>query len=249
MGLSITINNLRLIQNFRQTTMAVVDMRWGVRDEATDDHQTVNLCSREIKNCQRMSLGPNFVALLGDKYGFRPLCNKIKSSEYRALRRCLIEQDINTDFLDTWYKEDQNAVPAEYLLQPISSILKNFTNKKEPELQALDQRIWQAIQERLHELLMIGSSRLVKQGRMSEQEQLMKYSISVTEREVIEGCLDLQDAKSHCLIYERSIVDIQVHLEKCLASLSSQLGGSNLSPAPNQGELKSQQRSQRSSCA
>lgn len=209
--------------------MTVVDMRWGVRDEATDDHQTVNLCSREIKNCQRMSLGPNFVALLGDKYGFRPLCNKIKSTEYRAIRRCLIEQDINTDFLDTWYKEDQNAVPAEYLLQPISSILKNFTNKKEPELQALDQRIWQAIQERLHELLMIGSNRLVKQGRMSEQEQLMKYSISVTEREVIEGCLDLQDAKSHCLVYERSIVDLRAHLDKCLANLTSQLA-SNLSP-------------------
>lgn len=195
-------------------------MRWGVRDEATDDHQTVNLCSREILNCQRMSMGPNFVALLGDKYGFRPLCNRIKSTEYRALRRCLIELDISTDFLDTWYKEDLNAVPPEYLLQPISSILKNFTNKGEPSLQAIDHRIWQAIQERLHELLMIGSSRLVQQGRMSEQEQLMKYSISVTEREVIEGCIDLKDAKSHCLIYVRTIKDLQDHLTRCLSNLS-----------------------------
>jgi hypothetical protein len=26
----------------------VVDMRWGVRDEATDDHMTTELCMREI---------------------------------------------------------------------------------------------------------------------------------------------------------------------------------------------------------
>ena len=39
----------------------VVDMRWGVRDEATDDHSTTDLCLKEIKNCQKISIGPNFV--------------------------------------------------------------------------------------------------------------------------------------------------------------------------------------------
>ena len=36
-------------------------MRWGVRDEATDDHMTTELCMKEIENCQRLSMGPNFV--------------------------------------------------------------------------------------------------------------------------------------------------------------------------------------------
>ena len=36
-------------------------MRWGVRDEATDDHMTTELCMTEIDNCQRLSMGPNFV--------------------------------------------------------------------------------------------------------------------------------------------------------------------------------------------
>ena len=36
-------------------------MRWGVRDEATDDHSTVEMCEKEIINCQRLSMGPNFV--------------------------------------------------------------------------------------------------------------------------------------------------------------------------------------------
>ena len=39
----------------------VVDMRWGVRDEATDDHMTSELCMKEIKDCQRLSTGPNFI--------------------------------------------------------------------------------------------------------------------------------------------------------------------------------------------
>ena len=39
-------------------------MRWGVRDEATDDHMTTMLCMQEIDNCQRLSIGPNFVVSL-----------------------------------------------------------------------------------------------------------------------------------------------------------------------------------------
>ena len=39
----------------------VVDMRWGVRDEATDDHMGTELCLKELKLCQKLSTGPNFV--------------------------------------------------------------------------------------------------------------------------------------------------------------------------------------------
>jgi hypothetical protein len=55
----------------------VVDMRWGVRDEATDDHMTTELCMKEIQNCQRLSMGPNFVVS-----AFKPifLWMKLKAS-------------------------------------------------------------------------------------------------------------------------------------------------------------------------
>ena len=39
----------------------VVDMRWGVRDESTDDHMTTELCMRELRACQKLSTGPNFI--------------------------------------------------------------------------------------------------------------------------------------------------------------------------------------------
>lgn len=38
---------MELNGNF-QPFFQVVDMRWGVRDEATDDHMTTELCMREI---------------------------------------------------------------------------------------------------------------------------------------------------------------------------------------------------------
>lgn len=41
--------------------LQVVDMRWGVREEAENDHMAVELCLKEIKLCQQLSTGPNFV--------------------------------------------------------------------------------------------------------------------------------------------------------------------------------------------
>ena len=42
----------------------VVDMRWGVRDENISYHQTSDICVQEIRNCQRLSLGPSFIVSL-----------------------------------------------------------------------------------------------------------------------------------------------------------------------------------------
>jgi len=36
-------------------------MRWGVPDEASDDHLATELCLQEIQACQKLSTGPNFV--------------------------------------------------------------------------------------------------------------------------------------------------------------------------------------------
>ncbi len=104
-------------------------MRWGVRDEATDDHMTTELCMTEIRNCQRLSMGPNFVVFLGQKYGYRPIPTYILASELAQFRECLVGLGIDVILLDTWYKKDANAVPPICILQPISSILVNFNNK------------------------------------------------------------------------------------------------------------------------
>ncbi|KAH3837293.1 hypothetical protein DPMN_110678 [Dreissena polymorpha] len=39
----------------------MVDMRWGVTNEVQNDHMTSTCCLKEIRNCQNVSIGPNFV--------------------------------------------------------------------------------------------------------------------------------------------------------------------------------------------
>ena len=52
---------LRLYCQERGYQFQVVDMRWGISDESTNDHMATELCLQEITNCQQLSTGPNFV--------------------------------------------------------------------------------------------------------------------------------------------------------------------------------------------
>lgn len=188
----------------------VVDMRWGVRDEATDDHMTTELCMNEIKNCQRLSVGPNFVTFLGQKYGYRPIPTYIESNEFNKLCSALSELKMSeVDLLYTWYKEDTNAIPSTFILQPISSILIHFNNKKEPELMAKDQSTWWSTLSKLQKILRIAANYLHKHGKMNDEEK-HNYIMSVTEREVINGVLKLKETRNTCLAYVRHISKINM---------------------------------------
>ncbi|KAI8121835.1 NACHT and WD repeat domain-containing protein 2 [Lucilia cuprina] len=187
----------------------VVDMRWGVRDEATDDHMTTELCMREIKNCQRLSMGPNFVVFLGQKYGYRPIPTYIVSSELQLICEELTSMGVDRALLDLWYKKDSNAVPPVSVLQPISSILINFNNKRVPKLQAEDQAIWWDTLGKMQKLLRKAAASLGASGKMSK-DAVHNYFMSVTEREVINGILNVKNTKNHCLSYVRYINNINL---------------------------------------
>jgi hypothetical protein len=60
-----------------------IDLRWGVRDEAALDQQTMEICLREIERCQQTGIKPNFVVLLGERYGWeRPrMCRDRRGSQ------------------------------------------------------------------------------------------------------------------------------------------------------------------------
>ena len=45
----------------KSTIIQVVDMRWGVPEEASDNHSTTDLCLQEIDKCKEVSAGPCFV--------------------------------------------------------------------------------------------------------------------------------------------------------------------------------------------
>ncbi|XP_069163973.1 NACHT and WD repeat domain-containing protein 2 [Procambarus clarkii] len=187
----------------------VVDMRWGVRDEATDDHMTTELCMREIDNCQRLSMGPNFVFFGGQKYGYRPIPTVILGSELLMLREALVNMGVDTILIDTWYKRDSNAVPFVYILQPISSILVNFNNKRVPKLQAQDQATWWDTLAKMQKLLRKAAQACYNTHKM-DKEAMHNYFMSVTEREVINGILNVKNTKNHTLALVRYINNINL---------------------------------------
>ena len=65
-------------------------MRWGVRNEMKNEHMTTELCVTELKHCQRLSGGTNFIFFGGQKYGHRPLPTEIIDTELQRLKAVLM---------------------------------------------------------------------------------------------------------------------------------------------------------------
>ncbi len=63
-----------------------IDLRWGVSEEASLDQQAMAICLGEITRCQQTSPRPNFIILLGDRYGWCPPPSHIPDSEFREDR-------------------------------------------------------------------------------------------------------------------------------------------------------------------
>ncbi|CAF4731675.1 unnamed protein product [Rotaria sp. Silwood1] len=186
----------------------VVDMRWGVRDEATDDHKTTELCMQEIDNCQRVSVGPNFVVFLGQKYGYRPLPTNIEEAEFRMILS--VSSPTDARLLNQWYKLDSNNIPSLFCLQPVSSIFTNFTNKAHPRLMEEDQSQWWETMVKLNRAVRIAALELLNQGKFTIQDN-HRYNWSVTEQEVVRGILNAKDRVDHTLAFFRHIENINVN--------------------------------------
>ncbi len=100
--------DLKKLCDSKRASFQAVDLRWGVNEEAQLDHKTIDICLGEIARCQKFSPKPNFIILMGDRYGWQPVPSKIASVEMSQILAQLSEQDIA--FIDEWYREDFNAI-------------------------------------------------------------------------------------------------------------------------------------------
>ena len=104
------------LQNFCRAQggdFQAVDLRWGVNESAGVEHETMKICLDEIAHCQRLSPRPNFLILAGDRYGWRPLPPAIPVAEFEQVLGCFSGAAKTREFLQQWYRQDDNAVPAE----------------------------------------------------------------------------------------------------------------------------------------
>ena len=97
-------------------TLTVVDLRWGVGESVQTQNKTIEVCIEEIKKCQEYTTKPNFLILLGDRYGWRPLPRKIKLKEFESILVSASTQDY--EIISSAYEgPDLNSLDPYYLLK------------------------------------------------------------------------------------------------------------------------------------
>lgn len=155
-----------------------IDLHWGVRVEAGLDQQTLEICLHEIERCQRTGVKPNFIVLLGERYGWQPLPSRIPAAEFDALRPHIPPGEALAK-ADHWYKLDENAVPPEYCLQPRTG---EFT----------DPDAWKKVQQDLHPAL----AQAARAAGLLEKA-LIKYEASATHQEILAGLGETEADREH----------------------------------------------------
>lgn len=154
-----------------------IDLRWGISAEASLNQKTMRICLEELHRCQETTPTPNFLILLGNRYGWQPLPETLTVDEYQSIINVILTDD-EQNTLKQWYRIDENAVPTVYELQPRTG---NYT----------DYNTWSIIENQLRQIL--SKSKTVK-------ENLDK---SATELEIINGLLQTKNSNEHVFCFLR----------------------------------------------
>ncbi len=179
-----------------------IDLRWGVSAEAGLDQQTMPLCLEEIRRCRSVSPRPNFLVLLGDRYGWRPLPVEIPANEFEAL--CAqINDDEDRQLLATWYRRDDNRVPPAYLLQPRTvAVPQDAPPERRAAAEEAEGEQWRSTEQRLRAVLSAAVAAME-----APSASLALLDTSATEQEILVGALDtdIEDAPDHVFAFFRGI--------------------------------------------
>ena len=176
----------------------MIDLRWGISKEAGLDNKTMQICKEELRRCQLLSPKPNFIILLGDRYGWIPLPEVIPVEVYKSLQMTESEQTI----FKFWYMLDENQLPdGAYVLQS----RKKFYHGAHVKYDSLNQR-YIFIDYTEND---IWEENVVKPlSAMFRRNGCTLYGTSATEQEIELGALSVEDAQEHVIAYIRHLRNI-----------------------------------------
>eukprot|EP00052_Salpingoeca_macrocollata_P022411 m.194605 g.194605 ORF g.194605 m.194605 type:complete len:1707 (+) comp21792_c0_seq1:125-5245(+) len=175
------VPHMREVARARGVEVQVVALRWGVPHTLTVERLALNTCAARLKDCVATSCGLNFLALLTDKYGFRPLPPSIPVDEFVQLTD-RIQMKEALALITSWYYRDDNMQPPEYVLQPL---LDNYPNifSKNQKAQAKDYLKWTKDLDVVQFALRNATVGL----QLADPD---KYTSSVIQQETKEGLLN-----------------------------------------------------------
>ena len=179
-----------------------IDLRWGVSPAASLDQSAMEICFAEIERCRRTELSPDFIVLLGNRYGSRPLQAAIEAEEFETVRAHIAE-----DLVNDWYRLDGNAIPPEYRLL-----------RRTGEL--VEDKLWHPIEERLQAALREGA----RHASLPEAA-LLRYEASATHQEIarrLSGTTAAERKRVFAFCHASASPDVELNALKSF--LSEQLG-------------------------
>jgi hypothetical protein len=163
-------------------------MRWGISTEITNSHMTTTICLNEIKNCQKYSVGPNFIALLSHRYGARSLPSRILVNEYKLLgeeiEKNADDYDLSFDYhkedeesktsfdievknlFEYCYELDENEIPHRYKIKNMDSLFANY-NYKNP----IFDKVWRKMETRVGDIMRKAAQRCFDEKKFNETQR------------------------------------------------------------------------------
>ncbi|MGC0314233.1 WD40 repeat protein [Kitasatospora acidiphila] len=145
-----------------------IDLRWGVSEGAVADQRVAEICLTEVDRCRQVTQRPNFLVLLGQRYGARPVPPLVDAALFRRLRARLTSEQAK--LVDCWYAEDRNHVPAAFVLQPQRRGGHG------------DDTPWDSVERALSKALTAAALQ-----DPAEPEALALLRTSITEQEILHG--------------------------------------------------------------
>lgn len=194
-----------------------VDLRWGVNTEAALDHQTMDICLSELKRCQQLSPIPNFLVLLGQRYGWCPLPLRITKGTFDEIlehipkeKHALLTGNASIPewrhgfkpLRSGWYRLDENSIPPEYRLQSRKVNTEGLSKADRDELHQQERDDWSKIEACMFEMLLQA---IHLAGWSKQDKRRMPFEQSATHQEIEHGALQVVNADKHVLAYFREI--------------------------------------------
>ncbi len=189
-----------------------IDLRWGISTEVGLDHRTMRVCLDELHRAREISPRPNFLILLGNRYGWQPLPEEITPEEFDALRAAASGNPDHLRILHDWYRLDTNACPALRLLRSRreSPDARDYTQ----DAAGRDTAAWTEVQNILWSLINRVYPPDTLAGRFAEPvapdrlvPPMVRFQASATEQEIWHGALRVPDAPEHVLAFFREIAN------------------------------------------
>ncbi len=210
-----------------------IDLRWGVSEEAGLDQQTMKICLEEIARCRRVTPRPNFVILLGDRYGWQPLPYAIPAAEMAQMlpsltpeerKLALWEEDASFDFtlptaqgsaqdaagqrMVAWCDGKPTGEKGWYRLDT-NSVPPIYVLQPRPHGSPFEQYdAWASQVERPLHSILERATRETFGGSGVPEGQLLKYTTSATHQEIVHGALRIGDAAEHVFGFFRTVANL-----------------------------------------